>query len=170
MTTNQPQWKQVGTVGDVNPFDYDGGFIYQDETGVYAPELEYILGESNYSQPENTGRWKVYRFCLDRLETVTVDGNQLLVPFGFGSRTDLPHPIDSYNEWFNRDLDGPASGVGITVEQYRAELCSEDARARAFAYLELAMYHGFENFDDYPLTFTNRDELEARYAQKAGKA
>ena len=160
--TKQPTWKQIGTVGDMNPFDYDGGFIYQDETGVYPPELEYIQTQSE----SETGPWKVYRWPLDRCETVTVDGKILLVPFGFSTRTDLPHPIADYDEWFNSNLESAASSADRTVENLRAALCHEDAQIRAWAYLDLAQYHGFENFDDYPLTFTDLAKLKARYANQ----
>jgi len=165
MTTNQPVWKQVGTVGDVNPFDYDGGFVYEDETGVYSAELEWIEAQDDGSG--EAGPWKVYRWDLDRLETVEIDGAVYLVPFGFGARTDLPYSIESYDEWFHRDLGEVADTVGSTVEELRAALCSEDPMRRAFAYLELAQYHGFENFDSYPLEFSKekREELEARYAR-----
>lgn len=157
--TKQPTWKQIGTVGDVNPFEYDGGFIYQDETGIYPPELEYIQTQSE----SETGPWTVYRWSLDRCETVTVDGKTLLVPFGFSTRTDLPHPIAEYDEWFNSELESAASSIGRNVDEFRADLCTENLNMRAVAYLDLAQYHGFENFDSYPLTFTDLTELKARY-------
>lgn len=161
--TNQPTWKQIGTVGDINPFDYDGGFIYQDETGVYTEELEYIQADNDGLMDDAT--WNVYRWSLDRLEMVTAEnGDILLVPFGFSSRNDLPHPIASYDEWFNGDIASAANSLGCTVETLRESLCSQDATRRAFAYLELAQYHGFANFDSYPYTYTDREELEARYA------
>ena len=79
----QPNWKKIGGIGDVNPIDYDGGYIYEDETGVYSPELEYIQAQDDGSG--NAGPWKVYRWPLDRCESITVDGKELLVPFGFSS-------------------------------------------------------------------------------------
>ena len=156
METKQPVWKKIGTVGDVNPLDYDGGFIYEDETGVYPAELEYIARTVN-------GSWLVYRWSLDRCEAVTVGEKTLLVPFGFPTRADLPHPITDYDEWFNSDLESAASSADRTVENLRAAFCHEDAQLRAWAYLDLAQYHGFENFDSYPVTFTSRKKLEARY-------
>lgn len=156
METNQPVWKKIGIVGDVNPFDHDGGFIYEDETGVYPAELEYIARTAKDS-------WKLFRWPLDRCEAVTADGKTLLVPFGFPARTDLPHPLADYDEWFNSNLESAASFADRTVEDFRAALCSEDAHTRALAYLDLAQNHGFENFDSYPLTFTSREKLEARY-------
>lgn len=159
--TKQPTWKQIGTVGDINPFEHDGGFIYQDETGVYPPELEYIVNRS--LDGREPGPWNVYRWPLDRCEAVTVDGKTLLVPFGFPARTDLPHPLADYDEWFNSNLENAASSVGRNVNEFRADLCAENLNMRAAAYLDLALYHGFENFDSYPLAFTNLAELKARY-------
>lgn len=156
METKQPIWKKIGTVGDVNPLDYDGGFIYEDETGVYPAELEYIARTGKDS-------WKVFRWPLDRCEAVTVDGKTLLVPFGFPTRADLPHPITDYDEWFNSDLESAAASMSRNVDEFRADLCTENLNMRAAAYLDLALYHGFENFDSYPLTFASRKELEARY-------
>lgn len=161
MDTKQPTWKQAGTVGDVNPFEYDGGFFYQDETGVYSPELEYIQAQDDGS--DAPGPWKVYRWPLDRCETVTVNGKTLLVPFGFSARTDLPHPIADYDEWFNSNLESAAASMGRNVNEFRADLCAENLNMRAAAYLDLALYHGFENFDSYPLTFTDLEKLKARY-------
>ena len=162
METKQPVWKKIGTVGDVNPLDYDGGFIYEDETGVYPPELEYIQAQSE-SNADESGPWEVYRWSLDRCETVTADGKTLLVPFGFSARMDLPHPITDYDEWFNSDLESAAASMSRNVDEFRADLCTENLNMRAAAYLDLALYHGFENFDSYPLTFASRKELEARY-------
>ena len=62
--TQQPVWKKVGTVGDINPLDYDGGFVYVDTTGVYPPEMEYIEVQSMCDGRED-GPWKVYRVVLD---------------------------------------------------------------------------------------------------------
>ena len=42
METKQPKWKRVGTIGDINFVEYDGGIVFVDETGVYCPELEYV--------------------------------------------------------------------------------------------------------------------------------
>ena len=43
METKQPKWKLIAQLGDVNPIDYGGYFIYEDETGVYPPEGEKLL-------------------------------------------------------------------------------------------------------------------------------
>ena len=95
------------------------------------------------------------------------DGNgrrkDLARAFWLSHWADLPHPITDYDEWFNSDLESAASSADRTVENLRAAFCHEDAQLRAWAYLDLAQYHGFENFDSDSLTFTSRKELEARY-------
>lgn len=150
----QPIWKLACTVGDINPIEYSGGFVYIDSTGVYGPELEWIESEDQH-KAEPT-RWTVYRIMLERC-SLTPAGN--LVPYGFHLRTDLPYPIERYTEWF----DNP--NWNMTTE-LREMLCSDNPMDLANAYLELAQYHGWENFDSYPLTFTNRDELQKRYQSK----
>ena len=158
--TNQPVWKKIGTVGDINPIDYDGGFIYHDETGVYPAELEYIQS----TRDDEPIEWRVYRTVLDRLRCR--DGYLYLASvednwgkYHEGEKEFYP---SVYDEWFNRDLGGVADCVGLGVADLREMLCSEDEQARAFGYLNLAEYFGWENFDSYPLHFTSREELEAR--------
>lgn len=161
MTTNQPIWKLAGTIGDINPFDYSGGFVYIDTTGVYAPEMEWI--EVNEDRKTS---WTVYRTILDRCELAQVNGEPHLVPFGFASRTDLPYPIGSYVEWFDDSMHSVARCMGQDVNELVDEICSDEPMSRANAYLSLAQYHGWENFDSDPLQYSDRSELESRYSEK----
>lgn len=167
METKQPTWKLAGTVGDIHPLDYSGGFVYVDTTGVYPPELEWIEAEPDseqYSDYDLTNdKWTVYRFPLDRCELAQVNGEPHLVPFGFPARTDLPHPIASYVEWFDERLNDVAITNGASVVDYRHMLTSDSPMGLAMVYMILAQYHGWENFDSDPLTFTNREEIEKRY-------
>jgi hypothetical protein len=59
-----------------------------------------------------------------------------------------------------------ANCCGQDESELRADLCSDDPIRRAAAYREIGNYHGFANFNGYPLTLT-RTEAEARYAQFA---
>ena len=151
--TAQPQWKQVGTIGDVNFVEHDGGPVYIDETGVYCPELEYVKNMAE-------GDAFVYRILLENLK-LSPAGK--LIPASY--REDWPHPIERYTEWFDRDLDSVSQSCGIERAELVQALISDNPMARASAYEALAQYHGWENFDSYPLHFTNREELEARYAE-----
>ena len=160
METRQPNWELVANLGDVNPLDYGGYFVYRDTTGVYAEEAEklFVL-DAVYHES-----FTVYRFSLDRLKQVRDGENLYLVPVRFDAS--WPYPVSHYDEWFHKDLNSIAKSTGQTVQELREAFCSEDARVRAFAYEAIGDYHGYENLDGYPLTFTNRTEVEARYAKK----
>ena len=143
MTTRQPKWKLLANLGDVNPIDYGGYFVYQDTTEVYPPEAELLI-----SPDSDAGTWTVYRFVLDRMEEYELpDGRIILIPFGFSKRSDLPFPIENYGEWFSQDLDQVAEFIGTTADQLRSMFCSPEPTDRAMAYLAIAEYHGHENLD-----------------------
>lgn len=148
MSTNQPRWKFKCNLGDVDPLEHDGLFVYEDETGVYQPEMERLerLGDDNYL---------VYRVVLDRC--AYVDGRHLVHDKDFAKAEPA-----KYIEWFSRDLKSVASFVGRKVAELITDLCSEDVQARALAYQDIYSYHGWENGDSEPLTLT-REEAEARY-------
>jgi len=151
METKQPKWKQVGTIGDINFVQHDGGPVFVDETGVYCPELEYVQ-----NMPE--GDAYVYRICLDPLK-LSPAGK--LIPANFDET--WPYPVEHYTEWFDRDIDRVAGSIGIDRAEFVSALISDNPMARASAYEALAQYHGWENFDSYPLHFKTEAELEARY-------
>jgi len=151
--TKQPKWKRVGTIGDINFVEYDGGIVFVDETGGYCPELEYV---QNMPEPHNDAY--VYRILLEPLK-LSPNGN--LIPAAYDSS--WSYPIESYTEWFDDSIQQVASQVGMDRAEFIKALTSDNPIARASAYEELARYHGWENFDSYPLHFTSREELEARY-------
>lgn len=152
METKQPKWKHVGSIGDVNFVQHDGGPVFVDETGVYDPELEYVQ-----NMPE--GDAYVYRIVLDALK---LSPTGRLIPANFDET--WPYPVEHYTEWFDATIGTVAESVGLPREEFISALVSENPMARAQAYAELAHYHGWENFDSYPLHFKNEAELEARYA------
>jgi hypothetical protein len=59
---SQPEWKCVANLGDVNPIDHGGFFVFVDKTGHYAPEVEILEVPDEDSEKR---RWTVYRFCLE---------------------------------------------------------------------------------------------------------
>ena len=150
--TNQPKWKQIGTIGDICFIQHDGGPVFVDETGIYPPELEYVQ-----NMPEEDAF--VYRFSLD---PVKLSPAGKLIPAGYNES--WPHPIEEYTEWFNDSIDGVCAFCGISREEFISAITSDNAMARAAAYESLAQYHGWESFDAYPLHFKNEEELEARYS------
>lgn len=155
METKQPKWKQVGTIGDVNFVDYDGGPVFVDESGVYPAELEYVQNMPVENENHNA---YVYRIMLDRLKLSSTDH---LIPFRYDAS--WPYPEASYTEWFDEDLYKVCASEGISLEDFYTAITSDNPMALASAYEALARYHGWENFDSYPLHFLNREELEERY-------
>ncbi len=153
--TNQPQWKTVANLGDVNPVEYGGLFVHVDETGVYSPELEKI--EPPCDDEADDATWGVYRVCLDRCTFV----NGILSDNQF-------HPESM--AWFGfRAPDRPqddcitncAQSMGIDVDELIRLLCSEDPVELAGGYRCVLDYWGWENGDAYPLELT-RDEITSR--------
>jgi len=163
METKQPLWKKIGTLGDINPVDYDGGTVYQDTTGVYPAELEYVvITEEKDGEPV---KWNVYRACLDRLRYRDGYLYNAAVEDRWGTQswsdpTKEFYP-SCYDKWFSKDLDALASFCGWHREALINFFCSDNEQYRAFAYSIVADYWGWENLDSYPLTFDNREELES---------
>lgn len=142
--TKQPRWKCIQAT------DYDRVLV--DETGVYVPEMEI-------AEEAREGRFKVFRFSLDRLKEV----NGFLVPFTYGA--DWPHPVASYEEWFADDLPDVERTCGLDPGTLRALLLSDEPLARAEAYECIGQHHGFVNLDSDPLMLTE-NELDARWSKE----
>lgn len=135
----QPKWKKVGAVGDVNPVEYGGGVVCEDETGVYAPEVEYYDRDSDAEY----SKIRVYRFSADKCTFV----NGVLSD----NRFHPDHPV-----WFADKLPDDT-----TPEQF----CSEDTMTRARAWTEVGLYYGFDNLDNYPI-YLAYNEAVKRVARK----
>ncbi len=164
--SSQPEWTLIAQLGDANPFDYGGYFIYRDRTGVYTEQAEYVVVDDEDSRKP---RFTVYRFDLDRC-TLT-DGVLSDNPY---------HPTS--NAWFaspeKRMTERPQdttylSRMGTTmdktVDEYHQAFCSADPLERAQAYRDVGEYHGFDNLDEYPLTGLSRAEVKKRYSDKIGE-
>lgn len=149
--TQQPVWTFVDNLGDANPLEYGGYFIYRDETGVHPEQAEYLI------PIEEDGTYTIYRIVLDRLKLV--DG--YLVPYEYDKN--WAPPAKRYDEWFHRDLENVTSFVGTTKEDLEAAFTSADPLVRAEAYRAIGDYHGWDNLDAYPLTNLTRAEVEERY-------
>jgi hypothetical protein len=172
---SQPKWKLVANLGNVNPLEHGGYFVYVDETGVYEAEGELLLAphEDDCGQCRTTcfndydqciyececHNYQVYRFSLD--QCTLIDG--ILSDNKF-------HPDEM--AWFGyRDKDRPQDSDLNDVAKFAdmpdiAELlCSKNPVDRAFAYRAIGEYHGLENLDTYPITLS-RAEAEERYAEE----
>ena len=152
--SNQPEWEFVTNLGDVNPVEYGGYFIFRDKTGIYQPEGEYYDPETR----------EAFRFSLDQLQVFSGD----LIPLSIWyERYSLPHALNSYIEWFSKDVKSLASFVGIDSLELKRMFTSDDILERARAYESIGMYWGFNNLDNYPLKLT-RKEAEKRYRRYTG--
>ncbi len=140
----------VGRVGDVNPIDYSGGFIYIDETGVYPPEVEYIDAPNEYSGEP----WKIYRFILEPCTYTN------------GVLSDNKYHPDK-PAWFAAKIESVAAYEGASDEDGIIQaLTGTDVSEKALAWMAIGEYFGFENLDSYPLVFTDESELRKRYAEE----
>lgn len=158
---SQPVWKFLTNLGDANPLEHGGYFVYLDETGVYPPEAEYleVLYESN------DPRYKVYRFSLDKCtyQNGILSDNKFHpeLPAWFAA----PEAKKAERPQDRTYLSNVASYCGWEVEALIESLCSDDPVARAEAYDCVGEFHGFENFDNYPLDMRKR-ELRKRYKKQ----
>lgn len=151
MATQQPEWELVGTIGDRNPVEYGGGYVFRDKTGVYDPEVEYVEPlECNPKDGSGTGV-TVYRVVLE--SHTFIDG--ILSDNKY-------HPDKAV--WYADKLDGVCGCCDCDRDELIANLCGDDPVARAWAYETLASYFGWYEFDTYPLTLT-ADEAEKRYEE-----
>jgi hypothetical protein len=160
---SQPTWKLLGSLGDVNPIDHGGMLVYEDTTGIYAPEAVMIRPLDESEHDESGARWIVYRFPLDRCTYVD------------GVLSDNEHHPE-HPAWFatpeSRKADRPqdttylsrvASSMGMEAGELIEALCSDHLIERAAAYEAIGSYHGFINLDHDPITDFDRSEMEARH-------
>jgi hypothetical protein len=134
-----PTWKLVAQLGDENPLEYGGYFVYIDETGAYTSEAEYLIEMLD-------GTFTAYRFILEPCISVN------------GVLSDNPyHPETPV--WFDKDIDRVSESCGIDLIPL---FCTPDPVQRAIAWREVGEYYGFENLDNYPLTLTKK-EAKKRY-------
>jgi hypothetical protein len=156
--TRQPNWKLLANLGDVQPIEYGGYFVYEDTTNVYGHEAELL------EVYDNSGEWRIYRFSIDKctfIDGILSDNKYHPEhPAWFAE----PEPEKATRPQDSTYLSNVASYVGDTVENMIALLCSDNPIARATVYRNIGEYHGLDNFDSYPLTFKKRKEVEKRYA------
>jgi len=157
---SQPKWKFVANLGDANPLDHGGYFIFVDETGVYPPQAEYLEVDED---ARGRSRYTVYRFNLEPCTYI----NNVLSDNKF-------HPDKS--AWFatreSRRAERPQDTTylsnldsitdGNREEDLIASFCSDDPLERAQAWRVVGLYHGFDNLDSYPLHLNGR-EAARRY-------
>jgi len=145
---SQPNWKCIAQLGDENPVDYGGLWVFIDTTGVYAPEVEKL-----FAPDDDDGSWTVYRFILEPCSWI----NGVLSDNKF-------HPDKP--AWFADpgELETLAAFAGFALESLIAMFTTGSIEERALAWDLVGQYHGHINLDQYPLQLS-RKEAEARYAE-----
>lgn len=110
METKQPVWKFKGHCGDVDPIAHGGGFVYEDATGVYAPEMTWFepAPDEDWHKTEGQTPVSIYRVCIER---------------------------DSTKEWWYSKLGNVASCLGATVEEVQG-WASGDTMSQAQLYFD----------------------------------
>lgn len=141
----QPKWKFVVNLGDANPLEHDGFFLYTDETGAYPPELEYL-------QRQCDGSWQIYRIVLERCTYQ----NGILSDNKY-------HP--EFAAWFAEYIPEIASSASVSEIELISNFCSNNPILLAQAYLDTTGYFGWYEFDQYPSQVKDEQELRQRYTQ-----
>lgn len=155
--------KALATFGDVNFIQHDGQLLVPGvEDGEPYLEIIETPPDDMWVDGEFTpdARWTVYRVEPEPLKLVESNRQVYLVTESY--QPDWSHPLSAYDEWFHKDLESVANSLGLTMEHIRDRLCSSDVRVRAGAYIDLASYFGWYEFDQYPLHLTQH-EVHERY-------
>ena len=161
---DENQWLHM--FGDVNFIEYGGQILLPDHDGV--PYLEVVVppcdDEAKHGSWLPTAKWEVYRVEPERKKMVEVDRVIYLVCEAWAP--DWTHPLPQYDEWFHEDLKDIASCVGRPMQEIRDDICSPDPVRRSAAYIDMAAYWGWYEFDQYPLSLTQH-EVHERYGMVA---
>lgn len=140
--TNQPVWKRVAQLGDRDPRQHGGYWVFVDETGVYPPEAELLVIDEDEAGT-------AYRFILEPCTFI----NGILSDNQF--HPELP-------AWFADKIDAVASTNGLKTEDLIAFFCSNEPISRALAWKAVADHYGAFEMDQYPRRFTP-SEIEEHY-------
>lgn len=160
--SNQPVWKMIANLGDANPLDHGGFFIYVDTTNVYPPEAVWLeITNESEEDEEELFTYREYRFPLEKCTYI----NGILSDNKF-------HP--EIHAWWatpesqlsKRPQDTTyLSKMTDDPEKLIQMFCSDDPTQRALAYREIGEHHGFDNLDHDPLENLSRMQAEERYKE-----
>ncbi len=146
MKTQQPKWKFVANLGDVNPIQNGGLFVYIDETGVYDPEMTKICPIDN-----ETGK------CECEIRRVILEK----CTFENGILSDNKYHKDK-PAWFSTGINSVPRFGGYITATFIGYLTGDDIINRAIAWQLIGDYFGWDNLDSYP-EFMTEDEINERY-------
>lgn len=129
--------KVIGSIGDVNPIEHGGGYIFKADNET--PRLEYVYGIEELPRA-----WEIDLDDPAQTDEITVEVY----------RVDLGGNGQDFLDWHDWiDWIEIATLTGIPVSEYKASAL-DDIDARAQALQDAASYHGWHNFDSHPLRLT----------------
>lgn len=145
--TNTCRWREVWST------DYYR--ILVDRSGVYAPVAEVA------DEDEDKNVFVLFRFDLDSFFAKRDDASIVAV----GGMVIWPNGEEYFHaEWFSGSLGSVADSIGCDVIDLQEAFCQNESLPRLFwAYESVAGYHGWENFDSYPIELTEF-QLDMRWS------
>jgi hypothetical protein len=175
---SQPKWKIIANLGDIDPLDEGGYFIFVDKTGVYTPEGRVLevtdicrkfvclsngyqldVDDDEYIYSDKNKKLKVHEEIIYEEYTVMLEK----CTFINGILSDNKYHTDM-EAWFADKISEVAKCVDKETSKLIDELCSDDIIIRAQAYRDLYLHFGLINFDESPYEFT-RKEAKKRYKE-----
>jgi hypothetical protein len=128
----------LATVGDINPADYDGGYVirYKHPGQSSFVDLECVRWDSDDDDAEGS------------LYTGDLRDRDILAAHG----------------WI--DLPAMARSLDFDADEWR-RMARGTLRERARCLEDIASYYGWDNVDSYPRRVT-RDDIRKRYARVNG--
>lgn len=136
-----PTFEVLGTIGDINPIDHEGGYVLKvtQPNGNVSFEVEWIEPPPDGQEVKDSAVWTVYRCSI---------------------------PEDCLREYSWMDHDhfvSTANCIGSTVVELKRKALSEDPCVRAQFVWDVASYIGWYELDSDPLRLTH-EEIEERWA------
>jgi len=117
----------VGTVGDVNMPEYDGGIVYKDRDGE-SYTLEYVeVPDDDTDFDDKDARWTIFRVPLDK----------------------------GVPDWGSYKAAAKTSGQ--KPSELKAAFESDEPMKRAWAYETFAGHYGWNELDNYPLVLDKHE-------------
>ncbi len=162
----------LASLGDVSP-EHGSLRLYGDPTGVERPVLEAIRplheNDCDCDDADEYGdctRFELRSATVERFKIVRLGGR-----LGAGYfvaceyQPDWPMHVSQYVPFFGdvESMRDVANSAGVGDDELIDALCSENPVERAEAYRNLIGYHGWANFDEYPIELTAA-EVTARLA------
>lgn len=126
--------KVLGTINNVNPIEYGGGFIIQEGDDI---RIEYFYGLESE--------------CCDREDPKS---DELFNVYYVDIETD----VFEYHNWVSLDeQEEMAEEIELSIEEYRLNARSSDPIKRARVTEDIGMRFGWYELDHYPAQFTIKE-------------